>query len=126
MKKVSFILVILFLGIVVNGFSQTTAPADFFAGKWEINLSGTPAGDIKWATDLVRKDGKLTGELADATDATKPKRTINKIDETADEIVIFFTSSQGDEIPLALSKVDNDNLSGTLMDSFSAKAKRLK
>jgi hypothetical protein len=125
MKKAGIILALLFLGIVFQGFSQTT-PKDFFAGRWEISLSGTPAGDIKCATNLVRNDGKLTGELTDAADATKPKRTINKIDETADEIVIFFTSSQGDEIPLALSRADNDNLQGTLMDSFPAKAKRLK
>jgi len=126
MKKTIVILAILFLGIAFQGFSQTTAPKDFFAGKWEIHLSGTPAGDVKWVTDLVRKDGKLTGELADATDAAKPKRAINRIDETADEMVIFFTSSQGDEIPLALGRVDNDNLDGTLMDSFGAKARRLK
>ena len=126
MKRVSIFLATLLLGIAFQGFSQTTKPADFFAGKWEISLSGTPAGDIKWGTNLVRADGKLTGELADLADDTKPKRTINKIDETADEIVIFFTSSQGDEIPLALSKVDNDNLQGTLMDNFPAKAKRLK
>ncbi|GLU57060.1 hypothetical protein [Dyadobacter frigoris] len=126
MRKASIIFAALFLGIAFQGFSQSAAPADFFAGKWEINLSGTPAGDVKWTTNLVRKDGKLTGELSDATDAAKPKRVINKIDETADEIVIFFTSSQGDEIPLALTKTTINTLEGRLMDSFDANAKRLK
>lgn len=126
MKQVSIFFAVLLFGITFQGFSQTTKPSDFFAGKWEISLSGTPAGDIKWGTNLVRKEGKLTGELADLSDDTKPKRVINKIDENVDEIVIFFTSSQGDEIPLALSKVDSNNLKGTLMDSFPASAKRLK
>ena len=126
MKKAAIILVILLSAVTFQSHAQTAAPTDFFAGKWEINLSGTPAGDIKWTTNLVRKEGKLTGELADAADAAKPKRVINSIEESADKIVIFFTSSQGDEIPLELTKADNDNLTGTLMDSFPAKAKRLK
>ena len=125
MKKASIIIAILFLGVTFQSYSQG-AKTDFFAGKWEINITGTPAGEVKWTTDLIRKDGKLSGELADAADPSKPKRMINKIDETADEIVLFFTSSQGDEIPVSLTKVDNDNLEGTLMDSFNAKAKRLK
>jgi hypothetical protein len=123
MKKSGIIFVLLILSIAINGFSQTTAPTDFFAGKWEINVPGTPAGDVKFVIDLVRKDGKLTGALAILS---KPERIINKIDEKADEIVIFFTSSQGDGVPLALAKVDNDNLEGTLKDSFEATAKRLK
>ena len=126
MKKVTTFLFILFAALAGNAFSQTAPAADFFAGKWEISLTETPAGDVKFRTDLVRKDGKLTGELSDVADASKPARLINSVEETADQIIIYFTSSQGDELPLQLAKVDNDNLKGRLMDSFEATAKRMK
>ena len=75
---------------------------------------------MKFLTDLVRKDGKLTGELVDSADATV-KRPITKIEETADKLVIYFESSQAGEISVELAKVDNDNLKGALM-SFDATA----
>lgn len=126
MKKASIILAVLFLGIFCKSFAQTAPPTDFFAGKWEINLTGTPNGDVKFLTTLTRKDGKLSGELANASDATQAKRPISKVDESADKIIIYFESSQGGEIALELAKIDNDNLKGILMDSFDATAKRLK
>lgn len=125
MKKVSILLFALFLSISFYGFSQT-APKDFFAGKWEIALTGTPNGDVKFLTNLVRKEGKLTGELVNATDATQPKRLITKVEENGDKLAIYFESSQGGEISIDLAKVDDDNLKGNLMDSFEAMAKRVK
>lgn len=126
MKKVSVFLLILFLGVAFKGFSQaTTPPTDFFAGKWEISVAGTPMGDVKFLTDLVRKNGTLTGELADATDATKPKRPLTKVEEKGDKVSLYFESSQGGEMAIDLTKVDDDNLKGTLYN-FDATAKRVK
>lgn len=123
MKKVSIILIVLFFGIAVKGFSQTEKPADFFAGKWEITFIGTPNGDGKMVTELVRKDGKLTGKLkpADGSDAID----ITNIEEEAEKMTIFF-STQGYDVSVELSKVDNDNLKGSLMNMFDAKAVRTK
>lgn len=125
MKKTSVILFVLFFGLVSYGSAQTTPTTDFFAGKWEISVAGTPRGDIKFLTDLVRKDGKLTGELVEAGDANA-KRKITKVEEAAaDKLVLYFDSSQGGEISIELTKVDADNLKGSLM-SFDAVAKRIK
>jgi hypothetical protein len=126
MKKASILLIALFFGIVFNGFSQTTAPAtDFFAGKWEITIFGTPNGDSKMTTELIRKDGKLTGELKDANDTSKPAIPITSIEEKDVEIEIAFSAS-GYDVTLPLKKKDQDNLEGQLMGMFDAKAKRIK
>ncbi|WP_428666092.1 hypothetical protein [Runella sp.] len=125
MKKASLILFVAFFGIALKGFSQSTAPADFYAGKWEISVLGSPRGDIKFVTNLVRKDGKLTGELANPADATEAKRPITKIEESAKKLVIYFESSQAGEISIDLDKIDDNNLKGSLM-SFEATAKRIK
>ncbi len=126
MKKASFLFILFFAGIAFNGFSQTAASADFFAGKWEISVTGSPRGDVKFLTNLIRKDGKLTGELIDAADPANGKRTITKVEETATKLVIYFESTQAGEISIDLAKVDDDNLKGTLMGSYESIAKRVK
>ncbi len=125
MKKVSILLFLILLSVAVDTIAQAPAPADFFVGRWEIVVLGTPNGDAKFVTELVRKDGKLTGQLEDPTDSTKAPIPITKIDESADKLALAFTA-QGFDVNLDLSKVDDDNLKGMLMNMFEAKAKRLK
>ena len=112
------------MSLAFTSNAQTTRPTDFFAGKWEIDVAGTPNGDVKFLTDLVRKDGRLTGKLVNPADSAN-KRPITKVVESADKVSIFFDSSQAGELSIDLDKVDNDNLKGTLYN-FEAKAKRVK
>ncbi|GAB3318399.1 hypothetical protein GCM10027299_09850 [Larkinella ripae] len=125
MKKVTIVLFIFLLGVVFQSFSQTTAPADFFAGKWEITVTGTPNGDSKLVADLVRKDGKLTGQLTNAADPNAEKIPVTAIEENGDKLGLSFVA-QGYDVTIDLTKVDNDNLKGTLMNSYETTAKRLK
>lgn len=125
MKKVSLFLFIFLLGICVKGFSQATPPTDFFAGKWEITIMGTPEGDAKMVTELIRKDGKLTGELKDPS-GTRPVTPITKIVEEATKLTIYFDTAQAGEIPVELNKVDDDHLKGSLMNMFESTALRVK
>lgn len=123
MKKASLILFLLMMGFSVRSFSQTTTP-DFYIGKWEIVVTGSPRGDVTFLTDLVRKEGNITGTLVDAADPNE-KRPITKVEESTSKLVIYFESSQAGEISIDLTKVDDDHLKGSLM-SYDAKAKRLK
>jgi hypothetical protein len=129
MKKVSLFLFIFLLGLCRHGFSQTltspAATADFFVGKWEITITGTPNGDSKMVTDLIRKDGKLTGELRDPA-GTNPAMPITKIEEGTDKITIYFDTAQAGEIGAELAKVDDDHLKGQLMGMFDSTAVRIK
>ncbi|GAB3558256.1 hypothetical protein [Spirosoma fluminis] len=125
MKKVSLFFTLFILLVAAKGIAQAPAPADFFADKWEIVVTGTPNGDAKFVTNLVRKDGKLTGELADPTDASREKIPLTSIEESTDKLSMAFTA-QGYDVTLELTKVDDDNLKGSLMNMFDAKAKRLK
>ncbi|GAB4016444.1 hypothetical protein EXU85_09055 [Spirosoma sp. KCTC 42546] len=125
MKKVSLFLFIFLLGVCVKGFSQATPPTDFFAGKWEITIMGTPEGDAKMVTELIRKDGKLTGELKDPS-GTRPVTPITKIVEEGTKLTIYFDTAQAGEIPVELTKVDDDHLKGSLMNMFESTALRVK
>lgn len=122
MKKLSVLVVLFVLGLSFNTFAQS---ADFFAAKWEITVVGTPNGDAKFVTKLERKDGKLSGELSMPADPNAEKIPITNIEESADKLVLYF-SAQGYDVNVDLVKVDNDNLKGTLMNMFEAKAIRVK
>ncbi|MDI9877815.1 hypothetical protein [Flectobacillus longus] len=125
MKKVSIILFVFLFGIVMKGFSQSTKPTDFWAGKWEFTVMGTPEGDSKFTTDLIRKEGKLTGDLSSPTMPSGEKIAITKIEESAEKIVIYF-SAKGFDINLEFNKVDDNNLKGSMMSMFDAKGIRIK
>lgn len=125
MKKVSIFFLLLILSVTFSTFAQTTPPTDFYAGKWEINVTGTPNGDSRLVAELVRKDGKLTGQLTNAAEPNAEKIPITSINEDGDKLGMAFTA-QGYDVTLDLSKVDEDNLKGTLMNMFDAKAKRVK
>lgn len=123
MKKVSAVILLLFLGLTLQGFSQT-ASKDFFAGPWEIQVYNTPNGDAKLITTLTRVDGKLTGILSNSADPSATKMKIEEVIEKPDSISILFYS-EGTDVNIDLRKKDENNLEGTLMGMFTAKAKRV-
>jgi len=124
MRKLNLICLLLILGIVFNSNSQTAAPSDFFVGKWEVTIIGTPNGDSKMIVDLVRTDGKLTGQMSNPAEPTAEKAPIT-VDENADLIDLAF-NAQGYDVTINLKKVDDDNLKGSLLGMFDATAKRVK
>ena len=124
MNKVSLICLFLMLGIIFKSNAQTTAPADFFVGKWEILIVGTPNGDSKMIVDLVRTDGKLTGQLSNPAEPTAEKTAVTA-DSNADLLELAF-NAQGYDVTINLKKVDDENLKGSLMGMFDATAKRVK
>ena len=126
MKKVSLFLFVFLLGLCVKGYSQAAPATDFFAGKWEITIMGTPDGDSKMVTELVRKDGKLTGEMKDPTGKRTEATPITKVEEGTGKITIYIDTAQAGEIPIELNKVDDDHLKGQLMNMFDTTALRVK
>jgi hypothetical protein len=118
MKKI-FSAMLLVLALNVSAF----APTDFFTGTWEITIIGTPDGDGKLVTTLERKDGQLVGELSDPTGKIPDKVPIAKIEDNADKMTLYFTI-QGYDVNMDLTKVDDDNLKGSVMGMFEARAVR--
>lgn len=124
MKRASIVLVILL--VALKSFSQTATTADFFAAKWEVLIVGTPNGDSKLVMELVRKDGKLTGELKDPTGARPEPLPITGILEEGNKIIMTF-EAQGMDVNMDLEKVDDDHLKGSIMNGmFDASAVRVK
>lgn len=122
MKKLTFIITVamaLFLGL--NAKAQTTA--DYFPGKWNVVIMGTPNGDAKMTFVLERKDGKLGGAVQDSTGKEMTK--ITSIEEKDKTITAAFTV-QSYDVTLTLDPIDDDHVKGSLMGMFDAKGVRVK
>jgi hypothetical protein len=125
MKKFIALVFVLTTLFSASAFASKPDPTDFFAGKWKILVLGTPNGDATFSTNLVRKDGVLTGQLKIVGDDSLPLIDISKIEDSSDKVVLYFTI-QGYDVNTELTKVDSDNLKGSLMGMFEAKAVRVK
>jgi hypothetical protein len=120
------LLALLFMCLSFSFKSNAQVPKDFYIGKWQILVMGSPVGDLRFVTTLVRNsEGMLSGQLENADDDTQPKRQITKVEEAVNKLMIYFVSSQGGEIAIELNKIDSDNLKGTLM-TYETTATRLK
>jgi hypothetical protein len=135
MKKLSLIFTValgLFFCANANAQSTTATPAtatstttasDYFPGKWNILVMGTPNGDSKMTFILERKDGKLTGAIQDSTGKELTK--ITSVEEKDKTITAAFTI-QSYDVTLTLDPIDDDHVKGSLMGMFDAKGVRVK
>lgn len=120
MKKITTFFLLCF---TLSALGQDSIdPEDFFTGKWNVNIYGTPQGDVTLIADLKRVDGELTGTLT--PEAEGDPITINGVEEKEDAIDIAFYA-QGYDLILSLKKVDDDHLEGSVMDMFDARAERI-
>ena len=122
MKQISIILTATLLLLTTVSMKAQQEPSDYFAGKWEVLLEGTPSGDVTMTMTLERKDGKLEGYMSgDGDEVTN----FTSVEEGEESVTVNWTS-QGYDVYLELKKKDEDNISGSLMDMFSASGKRIK
>ena len=121
MKK----LLVFFIGFFTLLTFTVSAQAqnkDYFVGKWDISITGTPQGDGHATLQLERKDGKLVGTFAPPEQQVVK---INRVEEDGDEITVYFTSNSGYDVYLYIAKVDENNVEGSMMDMFDATGKRI-
>ena len=124
MKKVTTILGgLFFLALSFNVNAQSKTGADYFAGKWNVVIKGTPNGDAKMILVLDKKDTTMTGAIQDTTGAETSK--IDKIEINEDKATVYF-SAQGYDVNLEMTKKDDDHLTGSMMGMFDAEGERIK
>jgi hypothetical protein len=117
-------LVFLFAFLLFASTTMAQTPAtDYFVGDWEVQIKDTPMGTITVVLTLERVDGKLVGKFVDNASGTETK--MNDITEGENSLTLSFTSEYGD-LYLTLLKEDDENVSGSLMDSFAVSGTRVK
>ena len=122
-KSGLFITVLFSVFISVVSSAQSKAGADYFAGKWNVQLKGLPNGDSKIFVVLEKKDTTVAGIIQDSTGTE-----ISKIDnvELKDSTITVFFKAQGYDVNLVMNKKDEDHVTGSLMAMFEAEGVRVK
>jgi hypothetical protein len=122
MKKLS-ILVFFFAALLFSSSTMAQTTEDYFVGEWNVQIKDTPMGTISVLLTLERVDGKLVGKFVDAASSTETK--MNDITEGDNSLTLNFTSEYGD-LYFTLQREDEENVSGSLMDSFAVSGTRVK
>jgi hypothetical protein len=121
MKKLS-ILFFFFAALLFSTASMAQS-TDYFVGEWNVQIKDTPMGTISVLLTLERVDGKLVGKFVDAASSTETK--MNDITEGENSLTLNFTSEYGD-LYFTLQREDEENVTGSLMDSFAVSGTRVK
>ena len=122
MKKLS-ILVFFFAALLFSSSTMAQTTEDYFVGEWNVQIKDTPMGTVSVLLTLERIDGKLVGKFVDAASSTETK--MNDITEGENSLTLNFTSEYGD-LYFTLQREDEENVSGSLMDSFAVSGTRVK
>jgi hypothetical protein len=124
MNKLQFVCTGLLLLLLSTGVkAQTKTGADYFAGKWDMLIKGTPQGDSKLFFVLDKKDTTLAGVVQDSTGAEMTK--ITKIELKSSEATVYFVA-QGYDVSVVMTKKDDDHVTGSLLAMFDVEGVRVK
>ena len=103
-------------------FTTQAQTTDYFVGDWDVTIKDTPMGTITVMLTLERVDGKLVGKFVDATSSDITPMT--QITEAENSVTLYFFA-EGMELYLTLQPEGDENVTGSLMDSFAVEGKRV-
>lgn len=121
MKKNSTLL--FFFAFLLIGSAALVQTDNYFLGTWEVTVKDTPNGTVNVVLNIERLDEKLVGKFIDPNSGIETP--IPQINEGEKSITLYFFA-EGYDLILNLQPVDDDTLSGMLMDSFAVSGTRVK
>lgn len=120
--KVTLLFSLALLVTLSFAFTSFSPTPEYFEGKWNVRVKGTPNGDATIPMRFETKDGKTTGYFMEEANAEEKKMSSATI--TGDVINTSFNIT-GYDVTLTLKKVDNDNAKGDLLGMFDAEGTRV-
>ncbi len=124
MKKMTVLVASVFLLLVsYNSMAQANPTVEYFNGKWNVLIKGTPQGDAKLLFVLEKDSSGLKGVILDSTGKEQSK--VDKI-ELADNAATLYFNLMGYDLNMELKKKDDDHATGSLMGMFEVEADRVK
>jgi hypothetical protein len=123
MKKITTLIIAVFALMIISVGAKAQAKTDFFVGKWDILVKGTPQGDVHMMVTFEQKDGKLSGTMVDPE--TSKDVPFTKLETNDKGVVVYFTA-QGYDVNMNLQKQDDDHVIGTVMDMLDVTGERVK
>ncbi|MBV9962875.1 MAG: hypothetical protein JO072_11575 [Parafilimonas sp.] len=122
MKSICFLFAGLFFLLLSTKIKAQTTGAEYFEGKWNVLIKGTPNGDARMFVSFQKQDTALIGTIQDSTGQVTSK--IDKVELDGDKIVLYF-NVQGYDVNLEMDKKDDNHVTGNVMGMFDAEGERV-
>lgn len=118
------LLTLLVLQLSIYSFvmrDQQPSPA-YFEGKWAVTVKDTPQGTAVIPMRFETIEGKTRGFFIE--DQSGAEKEMSSVTISGDVLTAYFNIT-GYDVYVSLKKVDDENASGSLMDMFTAEAKKV-
>lgn len=93
---------------------------EYFIGKWDVNIKGTPGGDSKLIVNLKIQEGEVSGTVTKEDGIVK----ISEIKERGDSLILQFKHRMFN-VDLLMKKLDKNHCSCKLVDMFEGSSIRI-
>lgn len=121
MKKL-FLASLMLLCVASLALAASNSP-EYFEGKWNVLVKGTPQGDATIPMRFETKEGTTKGFfMADDSGQEYEMSSVSIIDG----VLTAAFNIQGYDVDINMSEVDGDNAVGSLMGMFDLSASRVK
>lgn len=121
--KTLLTILVLQLSMLSTLFLADVPSPEYFEGKWAVTVKDTPQGTAVIPMRFETVEGKTKGYFVE--DASGTEKEMSSVSISGDVITAHFNIT-GYDVYVSLKKVDDENASGSLMDMFTAEAKRVK
>ncbi|TVQ66150.1 MAG: hypothetical protein EA360_07180 [Balneolaceae bacterium] len=102
-------------------FSAATAQSDHnFEGTWQIDIPGTPYGDVTLMFEITRVDGSLSGNIL----IEQGEATVQNIIERDNTLVVYWVTGEYD-LDMNLTLTEEDKLDGWLANTLRVSGTRV-
>jgi len=124
MKRITA-LVVLFIIVTASSMSFASSyflSPEYFEGKWAVTVKDTPQGTATIPMRFETVEGKTKGFFVE--DPTGAEKEMTSVSISGEVITAYFNIT-GYDVYISLKKVDDQNAAGSLMDMFTAEAKKV-
>ena len=120
MKKAFLIIagIILFASQIIVAQENN---ADFFLGKWNCTVIGTPNGDAKFVLKVEKNEAALAAFII-SEDGKSQK--VDRVETKTNAITVYWFA-EGYDVYMTLTKKEDGKVEGTLMDMFTTKVEKV-
>lgn len=116
-------LLVLQLSLLSSLLINPQPSPEYFEGKWAVTIKDTPQGTATIPMRFETVDGKTKGFFME--DQSGTEKEMSSVTVSGEILTAYFTIT-GYDVYVSLKKVDEENASGSLMDMFTAEAKKVK
>jgi hypothetical protein len=116
-------LLIFQVSLLSSLFLSNPLSPEYFEGKWAVTVKDTPQGTAVIPMRFETVEGKTKGFFME--DQSGTEKEMSSVTISGDVLTAHFNIT-GYDVYVSLKKVDDENALGSLMDMFTAEAKKVK